>query len=170
MTEQNTKIDGRTKRALDTAIAKRQVSQESYRAVLAGELTLAEAKAIGRDGAPAADTARAHSGQGDTRTALQGASAGGGQDGADTPPQPVWRISKSDQTRSCMCGCGRTTRGRFAPGCDAKMHRLAGEYVRGERGLTEEQLAYVRDETDKLERAKARVEREEQKNRQKTDS
>jgi hypothetical protein len=69
-----------------------------------------------------------------------------------------------------MCGCGRTTRGRFHPGCDAKMHRLAQEFVRGERELTEEQLAYVRDETDKLERAKARVEREEQKNRQKADS
>lgn len=36
--------------------------------------------------------------------------------------------------------------------------------------MTKEQLAYVRDETDKLERAKALVEREEQKNRQKADS
>jgi hypothetical protein len=36
MTEQNAKIDGRTKRALDMAIARRQVSQDSYRAVLAG--------------------------------------------------------------------------------------------------------------------------------------
>ena len=49
-TEQN--IDGRTKRALDTAIAKKQVSQESYRAVLEGRIDLKAAKDLGRDGSP----------------------------------------------------------------------------------------------------------------------
>ena len=44
MTEQNLRLDGRTKRALDVAIARKQVSQESYRAVLAGEITLQRAK------------------------------------------------------------------------------------------------------------------------------
>lgn len=51
MTEQNPKIDGRTERALDMAIARKQVSQESYRAVLAGQISLADAKAMGRSGA-----------------------------------------------------------------------------------------------------------------------
>jgi hypothetical protein len=79
------------------------------------------------------------------------------------PSGPTVRVDKNDRTRHCIA-CGGTTKGgRFHPGCDAKMHRLAREYVRGKRELTEEQLAYVRDETDKLNRAKARVEREGQK-------
>jgi hypothetical protein len=82
MTEQNTKIDGRTKRALDVAIAKRQVSQESYRAVLAGEITLQRAKAIGRDGAPAADTGRPSGGPGTTTQISRSASA---DDRTDAP-------------------------------------------------------------------------------------
>jgi hypothetical protein len=41
------------------------------------------------------------------------------------------------------------------------MHRLAQEHVRSEREITGEQIACVRDETDKLERARARVEGEE---------
>jgi hypothetical protein len=43
------KIDGRTRRALDVAIAKRQISPASYRAVLAGEITLQAARDLGRD-------------------------------------------------------------------------------------------------------------------------
>jgi hypothetical protein len=82
-----------------------------------------------------------------------------GREGSPYGPAPK-AISKDDRARPCLA-CGGTTKGgRFHPGCDAKMHRLAREYVRGERELTEEQLAYVRDETDKLERAKAHVERE----------
>ena len=170
MSEQNTKIDGRTKRALDMAIARKQVSQESYQAVLAGEITLQQAKAMGRDGTPAADTPQASGGPGAGTGRARGASAGGGQDGADTPPRSLSRISKDDRSRLCICGCQRTTRGRFAPGHDQVLLKYAYEYVRGERELTEEQLAYVREETDKLERARKRVEREEQKNRQKADS
>jgi hypothetical protein len=119
---------------------------------------------MGRDGAPAAD---ATDGPGTTTQISRSASA---EDGAETPPQPVSRISKNDRTRSCMCGCGRTTRGRFAIGHDQRLLKFAYEHLRGERELAEEQLAYVRDETVKVERAKARVEREEQKNRQKADS
>jgi hypothetical protein len=51
--------------------------------------------------------------------------------------------------------------------------RLAGvvdAHHGGAELRSEEQLASVRDETDKLMRAKARIEREEQKNRQKADS
>ena len=135
MSEAHT-IDGRTKRALDTAIAKQQVSRESYRAVLEGRLRLAEAKELGRDHGP------------------------------DGPTKPTTRISKDDRTRECIACGGLTKGGRFHPGCDAKMHRLAREYIRGERELTDEQLAYVRDETDKLERAHRRVAEEDAKRRE----
>jgi hypothetical protein len=85
-----------------------------------------------------------------------------GREGSPFGPAPK-AVDKNDRTRPCIA-CGGTTKGgRFHPGCDAKMHRLAREYVRGERELTEEQLAYVRDETDKLDRAMARVDRENQK-------
>jgi hypothetical protein len=56
------------------------------------------------------------------------------------------------------------------PGHDQRLLKYAYEYVKGERELTEQQLSYVRDETDKLELARARVEREEKKNRQKDES
>ncbi len=49
-----------------------------------------------------------------------------------------------------------------------KMHRLAREYVRGERDLTDEQLEYVR-ESGKLERAQARVEKEREKEQRKAE-
>ena len=163
MSEQR-KIDGRTKRAADLAIAKRQISPASHRAVLAGEITLQAARDLGRDGAPWAADASVRPGTA-TETP-RSASDGAG----DAPPQPVSRISKDDRSRLCICGCQRTTRGRFAPGHDQRLLKLAYEYVRGERELTEEQLTYVRDETDKLERARKRVEREEHKNRHKADS
>ncbi len=129
-------IDGRTRRAADIALAKRTISRASYDALLAGELSLADVTRLGRDGGP---TPR------DTR---------GGQERATETPR------EGREPRPCIC-CGAMTKGgRFHAGCDAKMHRLAREYVRGERELTEEQLAYVRDETDKLVRARARVARE----------
>jgi len=45
-----TTIDGRTKWAADTALAKRLTSRPSYEAILAGTLTLTEAKELGRRG------------------------------------------------------------------------------------------------------------------------
>ena len=129
MTEQNPKIDGRTKRALDMAIARKQVSQESYHAVLAGRITLQEAKAIGRDGAPATDATGDTSGREEPRTGPR----------------------ERRQPRSCLCSCGGTTRGgRFLPGHDARLH---GELkrnlekdplLRNER-FTEEQRAYAKE-------------------------
>ena len=127
MTEQK-KIDGRTKRGLDVAIAKRQVSQESYRAVLAGEITLQQAKAIGRDGAPAAGTGGATDGPG-RATGARSASA---QGSAHTPPQPVSRISKNDTTQECWCGCQEFTspNRRWRPGHDQKAKGIIGRAVK----------------------------------------
>ena len=145
MTQQDPKVDGRTKRALDMAIARKQVSQESYRAVLAGTLTLQEAKAMGRDGAPATDARPGvkkcrltlTGGRGGPGTARETARSAGTDTGADRAP--------------CLCGCGQVPRGeksRFVQGHD---HRLFGEIkrnlekdplLRNER-FTEEQRAYA---------------------------
>lgn len=116
MTEQR-KIDGRTKRALDTAIAKRQVSQDSYYAVLEGRISLADAKELGREGSP------------------------------NTPLKLVSRISKDDRTRECMCRCGKSTKGRFAMGHDARVKGWILKAVRAGdlSDLTEEQVAYGRE-------------------------
>ena len=117
------------------AIARKQVSQESYRAVLAGTLTLQEAKAIGRGDAPATDAAEGLSGPG---TATE-TPVGGGTEDTDAP------------AHRCLCGCGQIPRGeksRFVQGHD---HRLFGEIkrnlekdplLRNER-FTEEQRAYA---------------------------
>ena len=128
MTEQNAKIDGRTKRALDMAIARKQVSQESYRAVLAGKLTLQQAKELGRDRGP-----------GDT------------SEGTSGPRRTSEGPREGRQPRPCLCSCGGTTRGgRFLPGHDARLH---GELkrnlekdplLRNER-FSDEQKAYARE-------------------------
>lgn len=128
--KQTVKLDGRTKRALDTAIAKRQVSQESYQAVAEGRITLAEAKELGREGSP------------------------------DAPAKPESRVSKGDRSRLCLCGCENRTRGgRFVPGHDMRLVSFAKEYVRGERELTDEQREYA-EQSGKLERARQQVEKE----------
>ena len=99
MTQQDPKIDGRTKRALDMAIARKQVSQESYRAVLAGEITLQRAKELGRDRGPA-DTSKGTSG----------------------PRRAPSGPRKGRQPRPCIACGGPTKGGRFHPGCDQALY------------------------------------------------
>jgi hypothetical protein len=137
--EKNPKVHHMTAKAARTALAHRQISRESYAAVLRGEITLQRARELGRHGSPA-DTA-------------------GGSEG---PGRASGGPRKGREPRPCVACGGMTKGGRFHPGCDAKMYQLAWEYARGERDLTPEQLAYMRDETDKLERARVRVEREAQ--------
>jgi len=50
--ERNPKIHHITAKAARTALAHRLISQDSYRAVLRGELSLADAKSLGRDRSP----------------------------------------------------------------------------------------------------------------------
>ena len=135
MTEQNPRLDGRTKRALDVAIARKQVSQESYRAVLAGEITLQRAKELGRDRGPD--------------------EVGRGSSGPETATETLRSASADTSTgrASCLCGCGqipRNSKSRFVQGHDARLH---GELkrnlekdplLRNER-FTEEQRSYARE-------------------------
>jgi hypothetical protein len=50
--EQNPKVHHMTMKGARNALAHRLISQDSYRAVLRGELTLTEAKSLGRDRGP----------------------------------------------------------------------------------------------------------------------
>jgi len=162
MTEQNAKIDGRTRRALDMAIAKRQVSQDSYRAVLAGDITLQQAKAIGRQGAPATDTSKDHKDQGEGQRTSRSASA---EDRTDGPPQPVSRISKDDRTPTrtpCLCGCDELVARTFSVGHDARMFRVAREHLTEGRELSDEQREYL-ERSGKLERVKDKITQEKRK-------
>ena len=50
--QENTRVDGRTTRAADTALAKRAISPDSHKAVHEGRITLEEARELGREGSP----------------------------------------------------------------------------------------------------------------------
>ena len=104
MTEQNAKIDGRTKRAADIALAKRTISRASYDSILAGTLSLQEGKEYGRDRGP--DASR-HDGGPETVTEISRSASA--EDSAYTPPQPISRIGKDDTTQECWCGCQQLT-------------------------------------------------------------
>jgi hypothetical protein len=118
-------VHGNTKKAADLALAKRAISPDSHKAIHAGELSLEEARELGRNAGPSG---------------------------------PAVRADKNDRSRPCIA-CGGTTKGgRFHPGCDMKMYRIAREALAGERELTEEQHAYL-EESGKMaqvvEKAKA---------------
>jgi hypothetical protein len=99
----------------------------------------------------------------------QDASADGGQDGADTPPRPVSRISKDDRTPTktpCLCGCGELVARTFAPGHDVRMFRVAREHLAEGTELTEEQREYL-ESSGKMERVRRKLAEEETKRQQK---
>jgi hypothetical protein len=149
MTEEK-KIDGRTKRALDMAIARKQVSQGSYRAVIRGEISLADAKAIGRDGAPATDAPEGRSG---LETATGTPRSDSAEQDMDTPPAPKSRISKNGRSRLYLCGCQQyAAGGLFRVGHGMAMFRVAREYL---------------EESGKMERVRARLAEEERKRQKK---
>jgi hypothetical protein len=50
--ESSKPVHHQTKRGADLAIATQEISQESHKAVIAGEITLAEAKELGRNAGP----------------------------------------------------------------------------------------------------------------------
>jgi hypothetical protein len=121
-------VHHQTRKAADISLAKKQISLDSYRAVLAGQISLQDARELGRDRGPT-NTSEASSGP---RRASSGPREG---------PHP----------RPCLCSCGGTTKGgRFLPGHDARLH---GELkrnlekdplLRNER-FTDAQRAYARE-------------------------
>jgi hypothetical protein len=137
--EKNPQVHHQTVRAARNALAKKQISRGSYGAVLAGTLSLSDAKRLGRDGGPTPADAR--EGQDEGQETSQSASA---QEGAGTPPH--------DQ-RLCLCGCGEPVRGkksRFRPGHDARLHgelkrNLKADPLLRYEHFTEEQREYARE-------------------------
>jgi hypothetical protein len=129
MTKQNPTIDGRTRRAADLALAKRTISRASYDAILAGTLTLEEAKELGRDGAPATDTGPGRSGPG-TTTGIPGrASAEDRRGGAD------------QAQKLCLCGCGELVARTFKAGHDSRLlSELRGQIRKGDVLLRSERI------------------------------
>jgi hypothetical protein len=103
------KVHHQTERGARIALDKKQISQESYEAILQGELSLAEARELGRDRWPH-DTGQASGGHEEGRKTPGRSSAERAQerpqDSTEVPPQPISRISKDDTTQECWCGCG----------------------------------------------------------------
>lgn len=119
------KIDGRTKRALDMAIAKRQISQAGYRAAIEGKITLQEAKELGRDRGP---------------DDISDADDGPGR--ASSGPR------KGRTPRPCIACAGLTKGGRFHPGCDQTLYGRIKRQLRSDPLLrsdkfTDEQRQYA---------------------------
>ena len=124
--EQNPKVHHQTARGARNALAHRQISQESYRAVLMGELSLAAAKAIGRDRVP--DTPEGSDGPGMTPQTPGQASAEGTDALQDTP-------------RSCLCGCGAVVARTFKAGHDARLRsELVAQIKKGDVLLRSERI------------------------------
>ena len=129
MTEK--KLDGRTRRAADIALAKRAISRASYDAILAEEVSLARAKELGRDRGPTGTT-QGRSGPGTaTETAREGQEQPANAP-QDSPPQPVSRISKDEATQECWCGCQQLTspNHRWLPGHDQRAKGIIKRAVR----------------------------------------
>jgi hypothetical protein len=63
----------------------------------------------------------------DLRAALEGAEG----------TVEFFKTPKKQQTGSCWCGCGASTKSRFAPGHDSKFHSLAKRVARDEETMPE---------------------------------
>lgn len=111
--EQTPQIHHMQAKAARNALARKEISQESYAAVLAGELSLEEAKSYGRE-------------------AMQ-----------DSPPKPQSKMSKDDTSSPCLCGCNQMVPKMFAPGHDMRIVSMSKEHVRGQRQLSPDQLSYA---------------------------
>ena len=137
--EKNPQVHHQTVRGARLSLARKEISQESYRAVLAGALSLAEARNLGRDGGPTPADAR--EGQDEGQETSRSASR---EDGASTPPQ---------DHRLCLCGCGEPVRGKkakFRPGHDARLHgelkrNLQNDPLLRNERFTAEQRAYAKE-------------------------
>jgi hypothetical protein len=129
------KVHGNTRKAAEMALARRQISRHSHRAVHEGRIRLAHARELGRDRGPH-DAGQASSGH---------------EEGRKAPREGSQERSRSGAY--CLCGCEEPVRGkksRFRPGHDS---RLYGELkrnlekdplLRNER-FTDEQKAYARE-------------------------
>jgi hypothetical protein len=129
-------VHHQTIRGARLALARKEISQESYRAVLRGEISLSVAKELGRSGTPI-DTAPDRSGPGPTTETPGRPSAEGHQDGTDKAQ------------KFCLCGCGEPVTRTFRPGHDSRLRselvaqiRKGDVLLRSER-ITDEQREFA---------------------------
>jgi hypothetical protein len=122
-----TKVHHKTRKAADISLAKRKISPASYRAVLAGEITLQAARDLGWDKGPD-----------DTSDADDGLRQASEQPREGRTPRP------------CLCSCGGMTKGgRFLPGHDARLRsELVAQIKKGDvllrsDRITPEQRAFA---------------------------
>ena len=121
-----------TRKAANKDLTEGTITEQAHAAVLAGKMTLQEARNIGADPAPT-DTAGGAAVQDEGTEAPRSASAQGGGDAPqDTPPQPVSRISKNERGQECWCGCGSWTspKRRWRPGHDQRAKGIIKRAVR----------------------------------------
>ena len=97
-------VHHQTRKAVDISLAKKQISPDSHRAVLAGQISLQDARELGRSGTP--------------RSTVQGTTVQ--EEATETSGTPT-----GTPGRRCLCGCNGVVRGkksRFRPGHDARLH------------------------------------------------
>jgi len=63
----------------------------------------------------------------------------------DTATVEFFKTPKKLLTGECWCGCGETTKSRFAPGHDSKFHSLAKKVA---RGIEEMPTEWVNDDAE----------------------
>jgi hypothetical protein len=135
------KAHGNTRKAADKDLAEGVITEQSHISVIAGEMSLQEARNIGVDDT-STDTGRATEVQDGGTTVPGRASADAAQ---GVPAQPVTRISKDDATQECWCGCGQWTKPnrRWLPGHDQRGKGIIKRAVK--EGKVEELSPQLKD-------------------------
>lgn len=136
-------VHHQTKRGADMSLAKCEISRESHAAVLRGELSLQEARDLGRSAGPSGPV-----------------QAGNGGSGKPRKPK------RAKEPRPCLACSEPTSGSRFHQGCDMKMFRVAREHLTEGRELTEAQMEYL-ESSGKMQRVKDKLADEEQKRQEK---
>jgi hypothetical protein len=117
-----------TRKAADKDLSEGAITEQAHAAVIAGMMTLQEARNIGTGDAHT-DTPEGAAVQDEGQETPGGSSTENHQ---DTPPQPVSRISKDDTRQECWCGCGQLTKPnrRWLPGHDQRAKGIIKRVVR----------------------------------------
>jgi hypothetical protein len=104
-----------TVRGARASLAKKEISGESFEAVLVGNLSLEEARELGRNAGPGGPVVR------------------------------VNKNDRAPTKTPCLCGCGELVPKIFKAGHDMRMVKLAKAYVRGNSEPNEDQMAYLEE-------------------------
>ena len=123
------KDNGNTVLGANLVLDRKAISEESHKAVLDCEMTLARAKDLG---------------------------PGHGPDGPVAEPKAAKKAKAKEPGSPCLCGCGVMVARRFAPGHDARMFRVAREHLAEGRELSGEQTEYL-EASGKMGRVGARL-------------